>query len=699
MKIKRIQMKNIGSYVNDMNLDFDISDRKRRMVLIGGKNGAGKTTLFNAVKIGLYGCMAFGFESNSTKYYEEISKIINSNEMLKKAGEAKIVIDLLLDDGKFNHVYTFSRSWKVSPKKIVETFDLYKDDIVLSETEKSNFESFLLQTLPPNLFRFYFFDGEKISNFVFNNSKNSDFKDALLKICNLDTLEIIQENFRRIVKSKVKSEDSLSDEYTSCLVADKALSKKISKAEEEYKGISDEIGEIDSALIALERKYAKNGGVSKTDWQSMHNQLAKEDSKRQETRKWLKDIANNVLPFIIVRQQLCELKNQIELEHQSQTAQSVSNTINTPEIRGIIAQVISKAGMELSEDLSDKIVEEICNFTNASEIETILNLSEADQYEMLSQINSLLMFDIGRIKKATDEINKSLTHTNQIRKKMEQSSTNDYENYLREKSKLNELRSQKSQRMLELNEDLYSLKEQKNSSVSKLAKAKNEYEAVLKQISINDISARALLAFEELQGVLYQKSIQRVEDEFKKSFKALINKSDLIDGIHIDESLNVLPYKKKRFSVRELNNIVEKNSDLFLINQIGHYAYDVFQEKRNGKRDDIMLPAEVNQTLSAGEKQIFIMALYQALSRLNKINVPYIIDTPFARIDKDHRNNILEHFFKKLKGQVIILSTDEEIVGKYYQAIDDVVSDKYLLKHTSDGSTQILQNKYFGGRK
>lgn len=699
MKIKRIQMKNIGSYVNDMHLDFDISDRKRRMVLIGGKNGAGKTTLFNAVKIGLYGRIAFGFESNSTKYYEEISKIINSNETLKKTGEAEIVIDLLLDDGKFNHVYTFNRSWKVSPKKIVETFDLYKDDIVLSETEKSNFESFLLQTLPPNLFRFYFFDGEKISNFVFNNSKNSDFKDALLKICNLDTLEIIQENFRRIVKSKVKSEDSLSDEYTSCLEADKALGEKISKAEKEYKRISDEIGEIDSALIALERKYAKNGGVSKTDWQSMHNQLAKEDSKRQETRKWLKDIANNVLPFIIVRQQLCELKNQIELEHQSQAAQSVSNTINTPEIRGIIAQVISKAGMELSEDLSDKIVEEICNFTNASEIETILNLSEADQYEMLSQINSLLMFDIGRIKKATDEINKSLTHTNQIRKKMEQSSTNDYENYLREKSSLNELRSQKSQKMLELNEDLYSLKEQKNSSVSKLAKAKNEYEAVLKQISINDISARALLAFEELQGVLFQKSIQRVEDEFKKSFKALINKSDLIDGIHIDESLNVLPYKNKRFSVRELNNIVEKNSDLFLINQIGHYAYDVFQEKRNGKRDDIMLPAEVNQTLSAGEKQIFIMALYQALSRLNKINVPYIIDTPFARIDKDHRNNILEHFFKKLKGQVIILSTDEEIVGKYYQAIDDVVSDKYLLKHTSDGSTQILQNKYFGGRK
>ena len=67
--------------------------------------------------------------------------------------------------------------------------------------------------------------------------------------------------------------------------------------------------------------------------------------------------------------------------------------------------------------------------------------------------------------------------------------------------------------------------------------------------------------------------------------------------------------------------------------------------------------------LSAGEKQIFIMALYQALSQLNKINVPYIVDTPFARIDKEHRGKILSQFFKKLNGQIIILSTDEEIVG------------------------------------
>ena len=77
MKIKTIKIKNIGPYIGENKISFDISDKSKRMVLIGGKNGAGKTTLFNAIKICLYGCVAYGYEANNAKYYEEIEKIIN----------------------------------------------------------------------------------------------------------------------------------------------------------------------------------------------------------------------------------------------------------------------------------------------------------------------------------------------------------------------------------------------------------------------------------------------------------------------------------------------------------------------------------------------------------------------------------------------------------------------------------------------
>lgn len=126
---------------------------------------------------------------------------------------------------------------------------------------------------------------------------------------------------------------------------------------------------------------------------------------------------------------------------------------------------------------------------------------------------------------------------------MERSSIENYDGYLQMKSDLNEQKSKCTQQLLEVDKELQELRAQKAISASKLSKAKSDYEALLKKQSINDISARALLAFDELQKTLYDKSIRLVETGFNQFFASLINKSDLIDGIHIDDSLNVLPYK------------------------------------------------------------------------------------------------------------------------------------------------------------
>ena len=697
MKIKTIKIKNIGPYIGENKISFDISDKSKQMVLIGGKNGAGKTTLFNAIKICLYGCVAYGYEANNAKYYEEIEKIINANEKLQN-GEAEVSIELLLDDGKDNHIYKFDRSWKIKGKKISENFKLSKDGEFVSETEKSDFESFLLQIIPPNLFRFYFFDGEKISDFIFNSNKNSDFKEAFLKLCNLDTMDIIRENFRRISRVKSKDGAAISKEYDKCVADDNLLSERIISAEDEYKEVSNEIALIDDQLASLEKRYAKTGGISKKEWRSMQERIEKEEIRREDNRKWLKDIANNVLPFIILRTQLEELQKQIEVEHKAQIDANVKNTIDTPPIKDIIENVLQNAGVELSGDITEKIIDDIIDYTSkTAAIKPILNLSDLDRYELNSKINSLNSFDVERIKAATDDIEASLKHVKRIRKKMECSSVENYEAYLQAKSDLNEKKAEKTVNLVKIDSELQKYRADKAVSSSKLAKAKSNYEVLLKKQSIDDISARALLAFDELQNILYKKSIKQVEQSFQEFFGLLINKSDLIDGIHIDSNLNVLPYKNKVYKIENLKKMLDKSGSEYLIAQIGMHAYEIMQSKMDSGVNEIVLPVEVKQQLSAGEKQIFIMALYQALSQLNKIDVPYIVDTPFARIDKEHREKILERFFKKLNGQIIILSTDEEIVGDYQDVISDVVSNTFVLNHTSKGNTEILEDIYFGG--
>lgn len=113
--------------------------------------------------------------------------------------------------------------------------------------------------------------------------------------------------------------------------------------------------------------------------------------------------------------------------------------------------------------------------------------------------------------------------------------------------------------IIKYDKELQQLRANKAITSSKLSKAKSDYEAVLKKQSINDISARALLAFDELQEILYEKSIRAVEQEFQIRFNRLINKSDLIDGIHIDENLNVLPYRVKKFSAKEIKKSLLDN--------------------------------------------------------------------------------------------------------------------------------------------
>ena len=111
----------------------------------------------------------------------------------------------------------------------------------------------------------------------------------------------------------------------------------------------------------------------------------------------------------------------------------------------------------------------------------------------------------------------------------------------------------------------------------------------------------------------------------------------------------------------------------------------------------ITVPIKVEQHFSAGEQQIFVMSLYQSLAEIRTSELPFVIDTPLARIDSEHRRNILDHFFSRLPGQVIILSTDEEINNEGRAVLSSKISDVYLIEHQEDGTRSVSRGAYFKG--
>ena len=68
MKINRVKLYNFSSYEGINEFDFEITDKMKNIILIGGKNGSGKTSLFTAIKVALYGPLAYGYVCVNPQY-------------------------------------------------------------------------------------------------------------------------------------------------------------------------------------------------------------------------------------------------------------------------------------------------------------------------------------------------------------------------------------------------------------------------------------------------------------------------------------------------------------------------------------------------------------------------------------------------------------------------------------------------------
>ena len=101
--------------------------------------------------------------------------------------------------------------------------------------------------------------------------------------------------------------------------------------------------------------------------------------------------------------------------------------------------------------------------------------------------------------------------------------------------------------------------------------------------------------------------------------------------------------------------------------------------------------------LSAGEKQMFAISILWGLALSSGYKLPVIIDTPMARLDSAHRSNFINKYLPNASSQVIVLSTDEEINGKYLDDIKAYVNKAYTLIYNDSEKCSTIEPGYFGG--
>ena len=167
-------------------------------------------------------------------------------------------------------------------------------------------------------------------------------------------------------------------------------------------------------------------------------------------------------------------------------------------------------------------------------------------------------------------------------------------------------------------------------------------------------AAMSIETLTEFKKRLQKEKVERLSKTATDCFKTLVEKSSLAQRIDINpETLDV--------------TIVGADGNELLKNQ-----------------------------LSAGEQQMFAVAIVWALALSSGYKAPVIVDTPMARLDSSHRTNFVTKYLPAASSQVMVLSTDEEIYGRYLDMIRENVVDYYTLLYREDEHCTSIVQGYFG---
>ena len=243
-----------------------------------------------------------------------------------------------------------------------------------------------------------------------------------------------------------------------------------------------------------------------------------------------------------------------------------------------------------------------------------------------------------------------------------------------------------------------------------LVRAKNEYTTALQGSNTLNLSSDIIACLNNIILKLTSEKTKILEDKFTAIFKKLIRKDSYIDSIEFDENFTPTLYIDKQYSSLEIHNLIKnlglddlkkKHGKKFLDSLVQELGVSTKKELLNKLianpfRDLLTLSTRVNiNDFSSGEKQMYILCLIWALIKTSDVEVPFIIDTPYARIDETHRNSLTTSYLPNISNQVIILSTNEEIDHDAYLTIKDYLCNEYLLEYLNKERKTVVHNNYF----
>ncbi len=695
MKLLNIKINNFRQYYNVQNIDLS-TNIDQNIVVIGGQNGYGKTNLLLAIVWCLYGDKISQIDDNFKK---EIQKEKNYSSFMqqslnwtaKKENKDTFSVSILISEIELPEIkklksnserVIITRTFNVnsmdeklsilSPDANVEIFD---DDV-----DKVNFINDYI--IPLDAAKFVFFDAEKISEIANLSIKEegSFINDALGKILGLDIYNTLIEDIEFYINT-LKKEGATKNLQEQIVNKEKAIELSnidIEKLEEEN---AEKLKEIDILKKTVRQydnlisQHSKQGN-STFDRESVLSEIEKLEIKELELSERFNELSE-IIPLAILTGKLEEVREHLEVQEKNTILQNSSKE-KTGKIENFIELLFNKppepenSTMSLKDKLfyydKAKILSAELFSTNEDyeelDFEHDLNNSEKNLiYDAINLVNSQSK-DI--FKTTIEEFNKIRIQLAELNKTLSKVDA-DLEDEL-----ILEYSSKKETADYHITENNRKIGEN-NQQISKL---KGDIVRLNQQLSVLvkkvDVNARNKLKIKESQK--YIDSLNFFLEEQKNKHKESLENTILSE-------LKILMHKLG--SEENKSKFIEDVKVTILASGQGMKITLLDQDDNEIRKE----------SLSSGEKQIYISCLIKAILNESIQSIPIFIDTPLGRLDEEHRDNITKKYYPALSEQVVLFSTNSEITPKRYKDISENISKSYLL--FNDGTNTSLKTGYF----
>lgn len=711
MKINKIVLYNFNSYEGLNEFDFTSSDSEKNIILIGGKNGAGKTSLFTAIKIALYGPLAFGYIGANSTYIAKIKDCINSKTFQKDVVKSYVQISVSLMVEREIKEYEITREWDYTKQKLEEKYYVISEGHRLDEQELSYFQNYLQGMIPPDLFEFFLFDGEEVGSIFSTSTYNSYVKNAVYTLCGLDIFEIIRKYTTGYAgKANSVDEEEIHVQYEELRSNAEKIEKDYTELEAQIVANKEELQKIEIDLTEVETAFKNAGGITEVERQALLKEFAEAEHVKTESLTKIKLFVEGLMPFFIVKDFTSNISNQLDFEEKGEIFYYIQQKLKRQEIKDTINE-----SQNVSDETVDALLEFILDKFKPKGFkegdQPVHDLSKEGIGRVNAMISSIDDFDVEAMVKLVEDRKAAAEKTMEINRILKNAMTDEDAGKFSEKE--NALLKKKDEISTKIYESEICLTNMKDELLMAIQQRDKAFQTI-KGNAQNKHVFELSTGLSQMMGAMLSAKSESIKRKLEKliieNLQHIYRKNNLITHIEIEDDFQFNLYQNVRYSNTELLHLIRNLGKDVFVSEVGKQGIKALYKKY--KVDSVQtlqqaLASEDNKNihnlykridisrLSKGERQIFILSLYWAIIELSGQDIPFIIDTPYARIDANHRKEISEKFFPNISKQVVILSTDEEINEEYYEIIKPYIAKEYLLINDESQNKTTVEQHYF----